>query len=181
MSLRHALLGLLARGPASGYDLMRTFNTTLSHVWSATQSQVYTDLTRLDTAGQIRIAAEGPRGRKTYEITDAGRRELRHWLLEVEPEGPRRNETLLRVFLLGTVEPDEARDFLLAREAVARRRHEEYVALDEKTEWSDNALALYGRLTLEWGKRLTAMHADWSVWAVAELDKARGKTSMKRD
>jgi len=38
MSLRSALLGLLAGGPMSGYDLARTFDSSLSGVWSARHS-----------------------------------------------------------------------------------------------------------------------------------------------
>lgn len=33
MSLRHAVLGLLAESPASGYDLMKMFNASLANVW----------------------------------------------------------------------------------------------------------------------------------------------------
>jgi DNA-binding PadR family transcriptional regulator len=36
MSLRHALLGLLANRTASGYDLMKLFGTSLANVWPAT-------------------------------------------------------------------------------------------------------------------------------------------------
>ncbi len=41
MSLRHALLGLLSEGPASGYDLLKLFDNSLANVWPATQSQLY--------------------------------------------------------------------------------------------------------------------------------------------
>src|SRR5437588_12869448 len=104
MSLRHGMLGLLARGPASGYDLLKTFEVSLANVWPATQSQLYTELGRLTDAGLVIVYAEGPRGRKEYRITDAGRAELRRWLTEVEPDPPRRNDALLRVFLLDQVE-----------------------------------------------------------------------------
>jgi len=35
MSLRHAVLGLLAEGPASGYDLAQRFQQVLGAVWPA--------------------------------------------------------------------------------------------------------------------------------------------------
>ncbi|GAA3053757.1 hypothetical protein GCM10020000_39620 [Streptomyces olivoverticillatus] len=62
MSLRHAMLGLLADRPASGYDLMKRFETSLSNVWPATQSQVYGELGKLAKSGLLKVAAEGPRG-----------------------------------------------------------------------------------------------------------------------
>ncbi|MEU8279870.1 hypothetical protein ACFYOK_00050 [Microbispora bryophytorum] len=41
MSLRIALLGLLAAArPASGYDLAKKFETSVSHVWQAGHSQI---------------------------------------------------------------------------------------------------------------------------------------------
>ncbi|MFI1809012.1 PadR family transcriptional regulator [Streptomyces sp. NPDC020422] len=173
MSLRHALLGLLAEGPASGYDLLGTFRTTLSHVWPATQSQIYTELTKLDAAGLTRVADEGPRGRKTYEITDAGLVELRHWLLEVPPSGSKRNDNLLRVFLLGAVAADEAGSYLRREAENARRKHAELEAVDRATDWDDSGLSVYGRLTLEWGKRMTLLQAEWAAWAEQEIAKAR--------
>src|SRR3954466_9242585 len=112
MSLRHAVLGLLEEQPMSGYDLLKRFEQAMSHVWAATQSQLYGELGKLETAGLIRVHAEGPRGRKEYEITDAGRAELRHWLVDVEPNRVTRNEALLRVYFLGAVASERAREYL---------------------------------------------------------------------
>ncbi|MBA3728896.1 MAG: PadR family transcriptional regulator, partial [Actinobacteria bacterium] len=44
MSLRHALLGLLAERPMSGYDLTKVFDSSLAYVWSAKHSQIYPEL-----------------------------------------------------------------------------------------------------------------------------------------
>ncbi|MBO1334678.1 PadR family transcriptional regulator [Streptomyces sp. VRA16 Mangrove soil] len=169
MSLRHALLGLLADGPASGYDMLGTFRTSLANVWPATQSQMYTELTKLDAAGLVRVAEEGARGRKTYAITDPGRAELRTWLLETAPNGYRRNDVLLRVFLLGTVERDEARGFLRDRAESAAARLAELKSFDASMDWGDDDLSVYGRLTLEWGKRFMAMQAEWAEWAQRQV------------
>src|SRR2546430_2415195 len=58
MSLRYALLGLLAHRSASGYDLMGTFRSSFAHVRPATQSQDYGELTLLTNAGLLTVAAE---------------------------------------------------------------------------------------------------------------------------
>ncbi|MEG8177128.1 PadR family transcriptional regulator [Nocardia terpenica] len=79
----------------------------------ATQSQLYTELDKLTDDGLIEVVAEGPRGRKEYRITEAGRAELRHWLIDIPIRRPQRDEGLLRVFFLGQIEPDQARDHLL--------------------------------------------------------------------
>ncbi|WP_405816061.1 PadR family transcriptional regulator [Streptomyces sp. NBC_01390] len=103
MSLRHAVLGLLSHHPASGYELAKHFKSTLTGVWYARNHQLYPELGRLAEDGFVEVVEEGPRGRRTYSITDLGRTELRRWLVEVEPDRSTRSETYLRAFLLATV------------------------------------------------------------------------------
>jgi DNA-binding PadR family transcriptional regulator len=170
MSLRHAVLGLLSERSASGYDLMKLFETSLAHVWHATQSQVYGELAKLAAAGLVTVSAEGPRGRKEYDITDAGRAELRRWLTETEPERIRRNESLLRVFFLGTLAPSEARRYLGAEAERAASGHAALRELERNVDWGDGALSHHGRLALEYGLRFTAMQEEWARWAGRQLD-----------
>jgi DNA-binding PadR family transcriptional regulator len=169
MSLRHALLGLLAHGPASGYDLLKAFDVSLANVWPATQSQVYGELARLSGGGLISVAAEGPRGRKEYAITDAGRAELRHWIIEVPPGRVTRSDQLLRVFFLDQIDPGQAEDYLRAREAAAATEHARYDELREQVDASDEPLAITGRIALEWGLRFTEMQREWAAWALDRL------------
>jgi DNA-binding PadR family transcriptional regulator len=99
MSLRNALLGLLAARPMSGYDLTKTFDASLGNVWSARHSQIYPELARLQEEGLIRRHEQGPRGRKSYVLTEAGLRQVRRWLTETPPDHRHsRNEALLRSF-----------------------------------------------------------------------------------
>lgn len=169
MSLRHALLGVLHDGPASGYDLLRVFRLSLGNTWPATQSQVYTELSKLAEAGLIDVSAAGPRGRKEYSLAEAGRLELRRWLLETEPERHPRSEALLRVFVLGALSRDEAREYLRwlgerAASDVVMLKH-----LEGSVTWDDDGLAVHGRLVMEYGKRLWAMTEEWAEWAVKEI------------
>jgi DNA-binding PadR family transcriptional regulator len=169
MSLRHALLGLLVNRTASGYDLMKLFDTSLANVWPATQSQVYGELTRLATAGLLEVGAQGPRGRKEYKITDAGMAELRHWLTETQPEQQRRSDVLLRVFFLNLLSYEQARAYLIQRAEWAVAHHAELRRLEESLEWDEGMLSVNGRLALEYGLRLTAMQEDWARWAAEQI------------
>jgi PadR family transcriptional regulator, regulatory protein AphA len=169
MSLRHALLGLLREGPASGYDLLQEFKLSLHNVWPATQSQLYTELGKLADEGLLTVTPNGARGRKEYALTDAGLGELRRWLLETEPELHPRSEGLLRVFLLGALTRDQARAYL---GWLAERSAEDLAGLrafDAAADWTDEDLHVYGRLVLEYGKRLSAMSEDWARWALTQL------------
>ncbi|GGO01744.1 PadR family transcriptional regulator [Microbispora bryophytorum] len=183
MSLRHAVLGLLSAGPASGYDLLKTFELSLENVWPATQSQLYAELGRLAQEGLVRVAAEGPRGRKEYEITEEGRAELRHWLVEVSPAVNRRSDMLLRVFFLDQVGTGAARGYLerLAERAV--HEHDQLLGIREFViGQGDDALRLYGDIALEWGLRLTAAQREWAEWAagrVAALEQEKAPEQEK--
>lgn len=172
MSLRHAALGLLAHGPASGYDLLRIFQQSLANVWPATQSQLYAELGRLADAGLVTVVSEGARGRKEYAVTDAGRAELRHWLTEVEPASVRRSDMLLRVFFLDQVDPADAQTYLRERMAGAIEYHAELERV-EGTIPTDGTFGFYGRIALEWGLRYTAMQRDWAEWALGEVAASR--------
>ena len=169
MSLRHALLGLLADRPASGYDLLQRFAGSLANVWSASQTQVYTELTKLAGEGLISASQEGPRRRKEYELTPAGDAELREWLRAAPTRPPARNDMLLRVFFLGRLPPQEALDHLTAIEERARDQYEDLVALERSTEWPGNDFSEYGRLALEWGQRYGAMNQEWARWARKQI------------
>ncbi|MCX5387622.1 PadR family transcriptional regulator [Streptomyces sp. NBC_00083] len=169
MSLRHAVLGLLSDRPASGYDLMKLFETSLAHVWSATQSQVYGELGKLADATLVEVSAEGPRGRKEYAITTAGRAELRHWLTEVEPARTRRSDSLLRVFFLGELTRIEAQTYLLTEAERSARQLAGLKHAEATIDWDDDGISVHGRLALEYGKRLSAMHEEWARWAAQQI------------
>jgi DNA-binding PadR family transcriptional regulator len=165
MSLRHALLGLLVERTASGYDLMKLFNTSLANVWPATQSQVYGELGRLADAGLIDVAAEGPRGRKDYALTASGLAELRSWVAASGPDHPLRSELLLRVFFLDVVPRQQALDYLDDRAARAAEQRRQLGELEDSLDWRDGMLSSNGRLALEYGLRLSAMEEEWARWA----------------
>ncbi|MFJ3306410.1 PadR family transcriptional regulator [Streptomyces sp. NPDC086549] len=169
MSLRHALLGLLSERPASGYDLLKLFETSLATVWPATQSQIYTELTKLAATGLITVAAEGPRGRKEYALAEEGLAELRHWLTETRPQRNTRSDLLLRVFFLGVLEPEQARAYLTELTEMSERSYEDLNQLAESIDWDDDNLSVYGRIALEYGLRFNAMRREWAQWAADQI------------
>jgi DNA-binding PadR family transcriptional regulator len=168
MSLRHAVLGLLSAGPASGYDLLKRFEQSLANVWSATQSQLYGELARMAAEGLVEMAAEGPRGRKEYEITEAGSVELHHWLTEVEPEPPRRNAMLLRVFFLHLLDPAQARAYLHRQAEKAAEQHNELTKLLDLFDEPTPELH-FGRIALEYGLKGSIFMQDWAIWAESQV------------
>ncbi len=101
MPLEHAILGFLDYQPMSGYDLKKFFDQSVAHFWSATQSHIYKSLEGLEKKGWAEakvIPQEGKPNRKEYQITDAGRAELRRWLTTPLPLEPVREAALIQVF-----------------------------------------------------------------------------------
>ena len=109
VSLRFALLGMLAVQPGTGYELAQRFDSSMSNAWYASHSQIYPELAKLCEGGLLEVVGQGPRRSRTFGITEEGRRELRDWLVESEPNRSQRNETTIRWFLLELLPPDDRR------------------------------------------------------------------------
>lgn len=110
MSLAHAILGFLKYGPRTGYDLTRMFDASVSHFWSARQTQIYQTLADLERRGwaSVELVRQDDRpNRKEYSITAEGRAELRAWLRQPKAEPPIRAPFLVQLFLSGEMEDDE--------------------------------------------------------------------------
>jgi PadR family transcriptional regulator AphA len=168
MSLKHALLAQLARGPQTGYRLAKSFAGSLDYAWSASRSQIYPELAHLRESGLIRQTASGPRGSKVYEVTPAGLTELRRWLRETEPDRGGRNEPLLRIFLLWLLERDEASAYLRRERELLQLELDELegiAAEDDPQTPASKAAAL----ALEHGLRVLRARIGWVEWALAEV------------
>jgi DNA-binding PadR family transcriptional regulator len=170
VSLRYAALGLLAQHPGSGYDLLKRFERSVANVWPATQSQLYGELNKLADAGLIEVADIGPRGRKEYRVTAAGRTELRRWIGDPSDDPPLRRPDLLRVFLLGELSPAAARRYVKTFAEHAAAELERLEQLRDSVPWSDDDADFYGRAALEFGLRDAAMEEQWARWLITALD-----------
>src|SRR4030095_6301494 len=108
MALRYALLGALADQPRTGYELLKHFRQSLAYAWPASHSQIYPELARLLEDRLIEQTGAGARNSKTYAVTEAGRADMRRWLLETTPDRRVRSDAALRTFFLWLLEPAEA-------------------------------------------------------------------------
>jgi DNA-binding PadR family transcriptional regulator len=73
--LRLYLLKLLAEGPKHGYELIRLLENRFLGLYAPSAGTIYPRLQRMEAEGLVNHTAAG--GRKVYEITEAGRAELR--------------------------------------------------------------------------------------------------------
>jgi DNA-binding PadR family transcriptional regulator len=168
VSLRHGLLGLLAEGPASGYDLARRFQDVLGALWPAQHPKIYAELARMAADGLIDVDSRGPRGRKAYRITDTGLAEVRRWLTTVEVDHTVRLEPLLRSFFFWLMDPgDLTRHLQQEAEFYTERAtaYRAYAARKDAGEFGTAPQVQSMRITIEGGIRVYEALAEWARWA----------------
>ncbi len=104
MSVRFALLGLLAQRPRHGYELHSAFEALVGgeQAWDLKPAQVYTTLGRLQDGGLVQEEgldqAGGPE-KRIYAVTPAGRGALAAWLSAGVERGHGRDEFFLKLML----------------------------------------------------------------------------------
>ena len=175
MSLKHALIGLLAEQPASGWDLTRRFEDLLGTVWPAGHPQIYGELRKLEAGGFIEIESEGPRRRKSYRATDAGVGEVRRWLTDVEVDHTLRLEPVLRSVFFWLMTPDELAAHLEKEAAFYHdlaQKYRELAAAKDRGEYGDSPQTKSIRIAAEAGVRLHQALGDWATWAESHQPKA---------
>jgi DNA-binding PadR family transcriptional regulator len=70
------ILQLLSEKPSYGYELIKSIEERLSGGYAPSSGVVYPTLTLLEERGFAQVVEPTEGGRKTYAITDAGRKEL---------------------------------------------------------------------------------------------------------
>jgi len=122
MSVRHALLGLLARRPRHGYELRAALEAMVGgeENWDVKPAQVYTTLERLAGAKLVTVEAiekeSGPE-RRVYAITPAGQAALRQWFASGVERSHQRDELFLKLMLCLISQEADPRQVIRAQRA----------------------------------------------------------------
>jgi PadR family transcriptional regulator, regulatory protein AphA len=127
------VLGIVAFGERSGYELARLAERSIAHLWTSSQSQIYKSLPRLVTEGLARrreVEQQGRPDKSLYRITTKGRVVLRAWLDEVEDE-PASGRVVfpLKLFFCEFASRGTAHAHLAAYKRFLERRLERYESL----------------------------------------------------
>lgn len=173
VSLRHALLGLLAEQPASGWDLSQRFEELLGSVWPAGHPQIYGELRRLEDDGLIALDSEGPRRRKAYRITPEGLDAVRQWLTSVEVEHTMRLEPLLRSVFFWLMTPVELAAHLereITYYETLAQSYRQVAEAKDRGDYGDAPQTQSLRIAAEAGIRLADALAEWAKWARSGVD-----------
>lgn len=112
MSIKFALLSLLAEQPRSVGRLKSTFEDRTQDTWPVNVGQVYQTIQRLARDGLIEVAGTdtGASGRHTelYAVTDAGRAQLDEWWrTPVLPPPNDRDDLVIKTAMAAATSPGQ--------------------------------------------------------------------------
>ena len=168
MSLDHAILGFLAIGPKSGYDLKKRFDRTISGFWPTDQSNIYRSLARLKEWGFVEpevIPQTGRPNRKVYHITEDGEAELLSWLDQTVDDPQARVEWLTQLFFAGLKSDEDAVRLLEGKAELIRRKLESFTRRldfsDSYTHDEPKRVDFYHWLTMDIGIFINHAYLEW--------------------
>lgn len=182
---RFAILGLLARQPATGYDIRKLVEQTLSHFWSESYGQIYPILNELAREGLASRKVQRQSGkpdRRIYSITPKGREELDRWLDEAAEFQVERNETLLKLFFGTDADPDTSLRHIERYRDQHLQRLDLYNELEQKLENNDVTPQERSRLllTIAHGKAESRAILRWCDSALEALEDEQQAQRRKR-
>jgi DNA-binding PadR family transcriptional regulator len=162
------VLGLLATGPRSGYEIKAVVDRSTRFFWAASYGQIYPELRRLEDEGLIEgeDAPNGARGRRVYELTHAGRQALEEWLVGQETTIEYRDESLLRLFFGDSLPRGQALQLLEGR----KRGHEQYLETLRAIDARPGNDPDFVDLVLRWG---IDFHEWGARWCQEQLERLR--------
>ena len=186
MSLKYAILSLLAHDPLTGYELMKLFDGSVGYFWHATHPQIYKELARLENAGQIAHRTVEQRGRPTkkiYSLSDSGRTDLMNWLRVPASVQRVKDDMMLKTFCCGLLEQDEALDLFRRHRQLHHQKLQRYQELER---FLQSGLSVTNRervgpyLTLIRGIRYERDYIAWCDDALALLQRTSDATTQRR-
>ena len=103
MSVRYAILGLLAQKPRHGYELRSAFEAVVGGDanWEVKPAQIYTTLERLEESGLVECSSDLGEGdepsRRVYALTEPGHAALKGWFAQGVTPDHQRDEFFVKL------------------------------------------------------------------------------------
>jgi DNA-binding PadR family transcriptional regulator len=175
MSVRHALLGLLAQRPRHGYELHVAFEAVVGgeQNWDVKPAQIYTTLARLEEGGLVKedsVEQGGGPEKRIYAITREGREMLSTWFgAGVVPEH-QHDEFFIKLMLCVATGEASPRKVIQIQRA---RLYQELHAITAQRKQADPKTELAQILLLD--KTVMHLEADlrWLDMIEARLDEVK--------
>jgi len=184
MALGDAILACLTERPMTGYELAKTFDSSIGFFWKADHQQIYRELSKLRDRGYIQgreVVQTGKPNKLIYTLTPEGRTALRHWAARPSTPPSIKDDLLVRLHALDSIDIEPMRTDLMARLEHHRDRHENYERILKKRFPEGSAsgvLDLGNLLLLQLGARHEQMVADFCEEALQALSAMSGKSTV---
>ena len=177
--LGYALLGLLARGPQSGYDLAQGLKDPVRFFWYAQHSQIYPELAKLETAGLIehtRVEQIERPDKKVYHLTTHGEKALQIWLQTTTDVPKKRDELVLKAYSIWLSNPHAAAQMLREHAEIHAAHKQEFEQRLEKLEqkfgkniWQPDSPSFGVHAVLRRGIGFETEYEAWCNWMAEAL------------
>lgn len=118
VALGDAILACLTERPMTGYELAKTFDTSIGFFWKADHQQIYRELSKLRDRGHVQareVVQTGKPNKLVYTLTPEGRTALKHWAARPSRPASIKDDLLVRMFALEAVDIDALRTDIMAR------------------------------------------------------------------
>lgn len=165
-----AVLGLIARGPASGYEVQHRLRAGAAHFWHASYSQIYAELRRLATLGYVterEVRQERRPNKRIYTITQEGEAALVAWLEESWGLAHLRDESLVKLMLADPLPPARVAAEMRRLKAAHQRRRAQFEA---ELDALDAESGRYLRYALRKGVHAQTAFARWCQEVIDDLE-----------
>jgi DNA-binding PadR family transcriptional regulator len=109
MALAEAILVCLTERPMTGYELAKTFDSSIGFFWRASHQQIYRELQQLRADGFVdsKEVIQADRPNKTiYTISRRGLDQIRSWSRDLTDRPPVRDNMLLKLYALDRIDLD---------------------------------------------------------------------------
>ena len=183
MALGDAILACLTEHPMTGYELAKTFDASIGFFWKADHQQIYRELSRLRDRGHIQgreVVQSGKPNKLVYTLTPEGRAALRHWAARPSSPASMKDDLLVRLYALDSVDIEPLRDDLMARMEHHRDRADRYERiLNKRFPQGTASPADTGKLLLlRMGLRHERGVSEWCEEAIDALAAVSNRTNV---
>ena len=184
MALGDAILACLTERPMTGYELAKTFDSSIGFFWKADHQQIYRELSKLRDRGYIQgreVVQSGKPNKLVYTLTEAGKTALRHWAARPSTAPSVKDDLLIRLHALDSIDIEPMRADLMARLEHHRDRYERYERILKKRfpEGTASTAADVGNmLLLRLGSRHEQMVSEFCEEALEALSAIPGRGTV---
>jgi DNA-binding PadR family transcriptional regulator len=183
MALGDAILACLTERPMTGYELAKTFDASIGFFWKADHQQIYRELSKLRDRGHVQareVVQSGKPNKLVYTLTEQGMAAFRHWAARPSVPASIKDDLLVRICALDSVDIEPLRADLMARLEHHRDRYERYERLLNKLfpQGATGAADMGKLLGLRIGLRHERMVAEWCEEAIETLSTLAGRGNV---